>query len=106
MARFLILWRTNLAAPWPTDASKAMKLNETMWAAIDKFKKEGVLEDFGFFPNATSGYAIGKGEATDVFARVNMFLPYMHGEVHEIIPYEKGKGILREVMTKIAAAQK
>jgi len=102
----LILWRTNLAAPWPTDASKAMKLNETTCASIDKFKKEGVLEDFGFFPNATSGYAIGKGEATDVFARVNMFLPYMHGEVHEIIPYEKGKGILREVMTKIAAAQK
>ena len=106
MARFLMLWRMNLAAPWPTDASEAFKLNEKMWAAIDNAKKEGKLEDFGFFPNSTSGYAIGKGEAAEIFARVNMFLPYIHGEVNEIIPYEKGKEILREVMTTIAAAQK
>lgn len=106
MSRFLILWRMNLSAPWPTDPSESLKLNEMMWAAIDAFKAEGVIEDFGNFPDGTSGYAIGKGEATDVYKRVSMFLPYMHGEVHEIIPYEKGKELIREVLTQIAALQK
>lgn len=106
MARFLILWRMNPNAPWPTDPSEALKLNEMMWAAIDSFKQEGVIEDFGNFPEATSGYAIGKGDATDVYRRLNMFLPYMYAEVHEIISYEKGKEILREILTQIAALQK
>ena len=106
MARFLILWRMNLAAPWPTDASEALELNEMMWTAIDSFIKEGVVEDFGFFPDGISGYAIGKGEATDVFRRVSMFTPYMLGEVHNIIGYKEGKKILRETLTQIAAVQK
>ena len=106
MARFLILWRMNLAAPWPTKASEALELNEMMWTAIDSFMKEGVVEDFGFFPDGISGYAIGKGEATDVFRRVSMFTPYMVGEVHNIISYEEGKKISREVLTQIAALQK
>ena len=106
MARFLILWRMNLAAPWPRKASEGLELNEMMWAAIDSFIKEGLIEDFGTFPEGTSGYSIGKGEATDLFRRLNMFLPYMVAEVHEIIPYEKSKEILREVLTQIAALQK
>jgi len=96
----------NLAGPWPTNASEALELNEMMWVAIDSFIKEGVVEDFGFFPDGISGYAIGKGEATDVFRRVSMFVPYMVGEVHNIISYEETKKILREVLTQIAALQK
>lgn len=106
MARFLVLWRMNLSAPWPTDPIEALKLNEMMWAAIDGFMKEGVIEDFGNFPDATSGYAIGKGDATDIYKRLNVFLPYMSAEVHEIIPYEKGKELVREFLTQIAALQK
>ena len=96
----------NPAAPWPTKASEALELNEMMWVAIDSFVKEGVIEDFGFFADGISGYAIGKGEATDVFRRVSMFTPYMVGEVHNIIGYEEGKKILRETLTQIAAVQK
>jgi len=106
MARYLVLWRMNSAAPWPTDPSKSLELNEMMWMAIDSFKQEGLLEDFGFFPDGISGYAIGKGDVTDVFSRLSMFLPYMLPEVHEIIPYEKGKKALREVMSQMAQLQK
>ena len=56
MARHLVLWRMNSAAPWPTDPSEGIKLNEMMWMAIDSFKQEGLLEEFGFFPDGTTGY--------------------------------------------------
>ena len=44
MARFLVLWRGNLLAPWPTDPSKALELSEKMWAAMDNSIKKGVAE--------------------------------------------------------------
>ena len=106
MARFLVLWRQNPVAPWPTDPSEVLKLYERMFATMDDLIKKGEIEEFGFFPDANSGYVIGKGESTDVFRRVNMFLPYILCEVHEIIPYEKGKEIERAVLkAKIEAAK-
>jgi len=106
VARFLSLWRMNPAAAWPTDPSEALKLNEMMFAAIDEGIKSGRDEEFGFFPDGASGYSIGKGEATDVFRSVSMFQPYILCEVHEIIPYEKGKEITMAMMKAIVKAAK
>ena len=106
MARFLSLWRMNPAAAWPTDPSEALKLSEMMFAAIDEGIKSGGVEEFGFFPDGGSGYSIGKGEATDVFRSVSMFQPYILCEVHEIIPYEKGKEIAMAMMKAIVKAAK
>ena len=91
MARYLILWRVNPAAPTPTDPSEGLKLNEMMFAGIENLTESGEIEEFGFFTDGISGYAIGKGEAIDTFRNVSMFLPYVYSEVHEIIPYKEGK---------------
>jgi len=91
VARFLVLWRQNPSAPLPATPSESLKLNEMMFAGIDNLIASGEIEEFGFFQDGRSGYAIGKGEAIDAFRNVSMFLPYVHSEVHEIIPYEKGK---------------
>ena len=91
MTRYLVLWRQNPVAPTPTDPSEALKLNEMMFAGVENLMERGEVEEFGFFPDGLSGYAIGKGEAIDTFRNVSMFLPYMHCEVHEIIPYKEGK---------------
>ena len=107
MARYLCMWRMNPAAPTPTDPSEGLKLNEMLFAAMDDLIKRGEIEEFGWFPDGTSGYVIGKGEATDMFRSASMFLPYIIGEVHEIIPYEKGKEITIAVLkAQIAAAKK
>ena len=45
MARFLALWRMNWRAPWPTDPSKYLELNEKMWASIDELMKKGQIEE-------------------------------------------------------------
>lgn len=107
MARFLILWRVNLVGPWPTDLSKYLELQETMWAGLDGLMKKGEIEQFGVFPDGTSGYTIGKGETADVYRDLCMFNPYILFEVHEIISYEKHKEIIRAILTaQIAAAKK
>lgn len=105
MSRFLVLWRSNPAAPWPTDPSEHLKLDEKMFAAIGESIKKGEIEDFGFFLDGRSGYGIGRGESTDIFRSLSMFLPYIFCEVHEIIPYEKGKEITIALL-KAAAAKK
>ena len=107
MARYLCMWRVNPVAPTPADLSEGLKLNEMLFAAMDDLIKRGEVEEFGWFPDGTSGYVIGKGEATDMFRSIRMFLPHIINEVHEIIPYEKGKEILRAVLkAQIAAAKK
>jgi len=107
MARFLVLWRLNPLAPWPTDPSKTLELNEKMWAAIDGSMKKGEIEEFGVFPDGYSGYGIGKGETVDVYRAGLMFQPYVLFDIHEIIPYEKSKEIVRALCeAQIAAAKK
>ena len=99
MARFLVLWRLNPAAIplMPKDPSESLKFYERQFAPIDDSIKKGEIEEFGFFPDTSSGgasgYAISKGEATDILRTAWMQLPYYLFEVHEIIPYEKGKEI-------------
>jgi hypothetical protein len=107
MARFLVLWHRNPVAPWPTDPAEYSKLQEKMWAGIDLLTKKGEVKDFSYFLDGTSGYAIGEGEAVDTFRDVSMFTPFYECEVHEIIPYEKGKEILRTLLkAQIASAHK
>ena len=106
MGRFLVLWYQDPVAQWPTDPSESLKLNERMMGTIADLMKKGEIEEFGFFTDGTSGYVISKGEAVDIFRRANMFQPYITVEVHEMIPFEKGREISRAVWeAKIAAAK-
>jgi hypothetical protein len=105
VARYLVLWRQNPAAPTPTTPSENLQLNEMMFAAIDDLMARDEIEEFGFFSDGRSGYVIGKGETIDSFRNVSMFLPYVYSEVHEIIPYKKGKETLitlLKTMTELA----
>jgi hypothetical protein len=102
MARYLVLWRRNPVAPWPKDLAENEKLMEMMWAGIDNLMKKGEIKEFGWFLDGTSGYAIGEGESTTVLRNVSMFIPYEEFEIHEIIPYEKGKETLRALWKDLA----
>jgi L-rhamnose mutarotase len=99
LTKFVILWCTNLAAPFPTDSKEYKSFMEHIWSSIDKRVKEGMLKDYGFFLESKAGYAIAETTAEQVFKFVSMFAPYWTFTIHEVMPYEKGKDILRRVMT-------
>ena len=106
MARFLVLWRRNPVAPWPTDPAESSKLVEKLWMGIDSLMKKGTMKEFGYFLDGMSGYAIGEGDSADTFRNVSMFSPYIETEVQEIIPYEKAKGTLRALWKTLEEAAK
>jgi hypothetical protein len=86
MARFSVTWHINSAAPFPTDPSKRLEMEEKMWAMLDGTMKKGELEEAGIFPEVHNGYLIGKGETVDMFRNASIFFPHIVSEVHEIIP--------------------
>jgi len=106
VVRAMGLWRVNLAASWPVDPAQALEMNEMMWKVLDGLLKKGELEEFGFFPDGYTGYVIAKGEAVDVFRNASMFFPFIITETHDIIPFEKGKEIVRAVVKAQIAAMK
>lgn len=94
-------------APWPRDPGEYSKIMETMWSAIDGLMKKGEIKEFGWFLDGTSGYAIGEGDGATVFKDVSMFTTYEDSEVHEILPYDKGKETMRALLkAQMEAAKK
>ncbi|MFZ1020344.1 MAG: hypothetical protein WCE82_06305 [Halobacteriota archaeon] len=98
MAKYMGLWRFNPSGPWPTDPAAATQWFEMVFAEVDKKIKSGLVLEFGLFPNGTSGYAIFSGEVKDVFITAFADFPWILLEVHEIIDYETGKAIARQVL--------
>jgi len=106
VARFLRLWRRNPLAPWPRDPVEFSKFMEKAIAAIDDAIKKGIIKEYGYFLDG-SGYMISEAEAEDSLRTSWQYFPYYEWEIHEIIPYEKGKEILRAIMkAQIEAAKK
>ena len=108
MGKFLILWRSNLAAPAPEDPAEYLEFMEKMWAGVDGLREKGLVKELGNFLDGISGYAIAEGEAAEVYNAMSMFIPFVVAEaVHEIIPDEKGREIDRaRIKARIEAAKK
>ena len=106
MARFINLWHVNPSAPWPMEPSKLLEMEEGMWTMMDELKNKGDIEEWGVFSDPHCGYIIGKGETADMLKNSSMFYPYIVSEIHEIIPYEKQKEVIRAVRKAQIAAMK
>ena len=106
LTKFLVLWRRRDAAQWPTSPTDYLKLQEMQWAAIDGLLKKGEIKEFGLFLDGVSGYCMGEGDGATVFKDVAMFSHFYDFDVSEIIPFEKGKEILRSVMKAQMEAMK
>jgi hypothetical protein len=81
------------------DPTEMMQAMEMMWTAIDKDVKSGRILEVGWFSNGTSGYVISSGEDTKgVFASAFSNFPWVENEIHEVLDYETGKAIGRQVL--------
>jgi len=77
-----------------------------MFAAMDNMLQTGEVQEFGFFLGATSGYAIAGGESKDELRRSHSLYPFIESEVHEIVPCETGKEVVRGVLKAKAETMK
>lgn len=106
MAKFLALWRFNPTAPWPTDPVEAAELFETRFAANDTLLQTGEVQEIGRFLDGKSGYVIASGESKDQFGRSFAAFPFAAMEVHEIVPFETVKEVVKGVLKAKAEAVK
>ncbi len=104
--RYLGIWRLNPNAPWPLDPNQAAQMNEMIFAGIDNALQTGRLLEMGFFLDGTSGYLMGSGEAMDAFRSSLAAFPFLLVEHHEIVDYETGKRITREMLKAQAEAMR
>jgi len=77
-----------------------------IFTAMDDALKSGQVLEFGWFSNGASGYSISSGDAQGPFMRAFANFPWIEVEVHEIIDYETGKGIVRQVLKQMAAMKR
>jgi len=99
LPKYMTIWRRNPSAPWPTDPTKAKQLDEKTFAFIDEALKSGRILEVGWFADGTSGYSISTGEdAKGVLTGALFTHPWAQYEVREIIDYETGKEIDRQVL--------
>jgi hypothetical protein len=105
MAKFLVMWRRNMLAPWPADRREIVESIEAMFEATERYADAGMVTENGFFIDADSGFFIFEGTFEDVFKMTSMFGPFMHYEVKEMIPYEMGKGTILESLRMKALAR-
>jgi hypothetical protein len=77
-----------------------------MFAAMDNMLQICEVQEFGLFLGATSGYVIAGGESKDELRRWHSFYPLIESEVHETVPYETGKEVVRGFLKAKAEAMK
>ena len=96
MTKYLIIWSINPNA-WPTDPSAAAQGMEMLYAGIDEGVKSGRILEFGFFLSGNAGYAIDSSDGKDQIMTSFLNYPWIERDVQEIVDYETGKEISRQV---------
>jgi hypothetical protein len=96
MTKFLVLWKRNMLAPWPTDRREIAENMEAMFAAIERYIEAGIVRQHGFFTDGDSGSFIFEGTSAEVLKLTSFYSPLIEYDVREIIPYEMGKNIVLE----------
>jgi hypothetical protein len=96
MTQFLVLWRRNMLAPWPTDRREIAENMEVMFNTTERYMGAGMVKENGFFVDGDSGSFIFEGTSDDVLKMTSFFGPLIQYEVKEMIPYEMGKNTILE----------
>lgn len=76
MAKFLVLWRANMNAPWPQDPAELAKLFEMLFAATESGIKSGEILEHGYSLNGMSGCNVRTGESKDTIAKAFSVSPW------------------------------
>jgi hypothetical protein len=101
MARYMILWETNINAI-PTDLKERTATVMKFRDSTKQWLKENPKNDWGSFLGEMAGYAIVEGEWKDVAITAQQLYPYYKCKVHQIVSLKEAE----ELMKTIQAAAK
>ncbi len=102
MPRYMVLYRANPSV-WPTDPKQVLAVLEGAIAGGDELLKTGALKEVGWFTDQ-AGYAIFEVDSKEkVLGMIQPFFPYYSPDIHEMVPWDKGKDALLESARRAAS---
>ena len=84
MAKYFMTWEADESL-WPTDPKEQGALGIKLAEMVKQSMKEGKTRDWGIFVGGDKGYAIGEGNAIDLYKDLQRYHPYINFMVHQVL---------------------
>ena len=88
MAKYFMTWEADESL-WPTDPKEQGALGMKLAEMVKQSMKEGKTSDWGVFVGGDKGYAIGEGNAVDLYAELQQYHPYINFMVHQVLSIDE-----------------
>ena len=88
MSKYLIIWEADESL-WPTDPKEYDALVSKLAEMVKQDMKEGKTSDWGIFVGGDKGYAVGEGNALDLYKDLQRYHPYMNFMVHQVLSIDE-----------------
>ena len=88
MAKYLMTWETDEHL-WPTNSKEQAALAVKLGELVQRAMKEGKIVDWGIFVGGDRGYAIGEGNAVELYAELQQYHPYIDFMVHQVLSIDE-----------------
>lgn len=88
MAKYYMTWEADEHL-WPVDSKEQAALGMKLGDLIKRAMKEGRLSDWGIFIGGDRGYAIGEGNAAELYTELQQYHPYIDFMVHQVLSIDE-----------------
>ena len=88
MAKYFMTWEADESL-WPTNPKEQAALGMKFSEMVKQSMKEGKTSDWGIFIGGDKGYAIGEGNAVDLYAELQQYHPYINFMVHQVLSIDE-----------------
>ena len=88
MAKYFISWEADEHL-WPIDSKGQAELAVKLGELVQRAMKEGKMTDWGTFIGGDRGYAMGEGDAADLYAELQQYHPYIDFMVHQVLSIDE-----------------
>ena len=82
----------------PTDPNEQAALTQKQMEMTKKALDEGQITDWGIFAGGGAGYAIGEGNATDMFSGAMQFSPYVKFKAMTVLSIDEVAEVMKSMM--------
>ena len=88
MAKYFMTWEADESL-WPTDPKEQAVLGMKLAQMVKRSMEEGKTNDWGVFVGGDKGYAIGEGNAVDLYTELQQYHPYINFMVHQVLSIDE-----------------
>lgn len=97
MSKYLITWEAD-ESRMPTDPKELGALVSKMGEMVKQDMKEGKTSDWGIFVGGGAGYAVGEGNALDLYKDLQRYSPFITFKVHQVLSIDEVLDVVKSMM--------